>query len=373
MTSGVIIDNWALQEVGSLLAGGPHEERSSEIRINVGSDSHEFIETSRLGQQVEALFDLLVDVVLQDEIFVDSAFTDSWSETGGYFEPLVRPGLVRPFPFRDQEAMLAEPRRLLVGEICVTSTLRDVQRSNEEGWREHGRAVDQYMSALVWGAAGMLSRSHVFNAQYHACPPRKRLLEQVPLVSPRREAAGELSEWLDTERLRIYQVTGPAGMTRRATLVLPSIVTEIVAESRSPGDLLRIAYQKRDDYRVVREWLREIQEGLNSDDSAPALKFAKTLNSISRDLDKKLRATDAEVVTLDITTGFPSLNIGVSRLFGLRRRFGIGAVLNRMLLANRGGSTLRKLLSLFGSQYEPLETSLAGYLVQANLSQPGKR
>lgn len=370
MSSGVIIDNWALQEIGSFLSEGPQEERSSEIRINAGSDSHEFIEAPRLGQQVEALFDLLVDVILQDTIYVDSAFTDSWNDSGGYFEPLVRPGLLRTVPFLDQEAALAEPRRLLVGEICVTSSLRDIQRHNEESWREHGRAADQYMSALVWGTAGMLSRSHVFDAQYHACPPRKRLLEQVPLVSPRREAAGELSEWLDTERLRIYQVTTPTHITRRATLVLPPIITEIVAEARVPGDLMRVAYQKRDDYRVIREWLREIQDGLNSDDSASALRFAKTLGSVSRDLDRKLGVGDAGAVSLDITTGFPSVNLEVSRLFGIQRRFGIGAVLNKMLLASRGGSTLRRLLGLFGREYEPLEAGLVGYLVQANRGRP---
>lgn len=370
MSSGVIIDNWALQEIGAFLSQGPQDERSSEIKIDVRSDSHEFIGASRLGQQVEALFDLLVDVVLQDTIFVDSAFTNAWNETGGYFQPLVRPGLLRPFPFLDQEAALAEPRRLVVGEMCVTSSLRDIQRRNEESWREHGRAADPYMSALVWGTAGMLSRSHVFDAQYHACPQRKRLLEQVPLVSPRREAASELSEWLDTERLRIYQVTTPTRIARRATLVLPPIIAEIVAEVRTPGDLMRVAYQKRDDYRLVREWLREIQDGLNSDDAAPALKFAKSLGSISRDLDKKLGTAKPGAVSLSISAGFLSVNFDVSRLFGIQRRFGVSAVLNRMLLADRGGSTLRKLLGLFGREYEPLEASLTGYLVEANRSRP---
>jgi hypothetical protein len=147
--------------------------------------------------------------------------------------------------------------------------------------------------------------------------------------------------------------------------VLPSIITEIVAESRSPGDLVRIAYQKRDDYRLVREWLREIQVGLDSDDSRPALSFTKMLTAISRDLDRRLGTTEAGTISLDITAGFPSVTLDVSRLFGLRRRFGVGAVLNRMLLADRGGPTLRQLLGLFGGGHESLELGLAGYLVDA--------
>lgn len=362
MPNGVILDNWALQDIGDCLARGLQSSDTTEISIDVGRDSHTFRSVPHAGLQIEALIDLLIDVVLQDAIYVDSAFTSAWQDTGAFFAPLLSPGLLRPMPFLEQEIALDLPRRALVESLCMTSSLRKVQRENEESWRIHRKAANQYMSALVWGAAGMLSRSHVFEAQYHGYPARKRLLEQASFISPHRDAARELVDWVDSERLRIFQAQSGFGTARRATVVLPPIAVEIIDEAREPSELIGIAYQKRDKYRNIREWLKEIQLGLDTDQAAPAAKFTKTLAAISRDLDARLGARDDFPVSIELTYGYPTVSVDIPVMSGIRKRFGVSAVLNRMLLADRGSKALKRLLQLFGEGGSAVELAVIGYL-----------
>lgn len=362
MPNGVILDNWALQDIGDCLANGPQPGDASEIIVDVRRDSHAFRSVPHAGLQIEALIDLLIDIVLQDAIYVDSAFTNTWQNTRAFFAPLLRPGLLRPMPFLEQEAALDQPRRILVESLCMTSSLRQAQRENEESWRIHRKAANQYMSALVWGAAGMLSRSHVFEAQYHGYPARKRLLEQADFISPHRDAAHELVDWIDSERLRIFQVRSGFGTARRATLVLPPIAVEIIDEAREPFELIGIAYQKRDKYRNIREWLKEIQLGLDTDQASPATKFKKTLGAISRDLDSTLGAREDLPVSVELTYGYPSVSVDIPVMSGMRKRFGVSAVLNRMLLADRGSKALKRLLRLFGEQGHAMELAVGSYL-----------
>lgn len=362
MSNGVILDNWALQDIGSCLADGLQPGNASEIIVDMGRDSHTFRSVPHAGLQIEALIDLLIDIVLQDSICVDSAFTNTWQDTSAFFAPLLSPGLLRPIPFLEQEAALDQPRRALVESLCMTSSLRQTQRENEASWRTHRKAANQYMSALVWGSAGMLARSHVFEAQYHGCPARKRLLEQAAFISPHRDATRELVDWVESERLRIFQVRSGFGTARRATLVLPPIAVEIIDEARDPSELVGIAYQKRDKYKNIREWLKEIQLGLDTDQAAPAAKFKKTLAAISRDLDATLGAREDLPVSVELTYGYPSVSVDVPVMSGVRKRFGVSAVLNRMLLADRGAKALKRLLRLFGEEGHAMELAVVGYL-----------
>ena len=362
MPNGVILDNWSLQDIGECLANGLSLDYASEIAIDLDRDTHSFRDVSHAGVQIEALLDFLVDIVLQDSIYVDSAFTGTWQENEGFFMPVIESGLLQRVPFLGYETTLVRPREIVVSDLCVTKSLKRAQQDNEESWRLHGNAANRYMSALVWGTAGMLSRSHIFEAPYHPCPARKRLLEHTAIINPRRDAEREVMDWIDTERLRIFQIRSNHGTTRRATIVLPPIAVEIINEAYKPADLIPIAYQKRDQFRKVREWLKEIQHGLDTDSAEPAVKFAKTLGAISRDLDAQLSTREGSPVSVELSYGYPKVHIDVSIMSGVRKRFGVSAVLNRMLMADQGTHALKHLLGLFGERGHAMELAVQGYI-----------
>jgi hypothetical protein len=314
------------------------------------------------GIQIEALLDFIVDIVLQDSIYVDAKFMNTWEDVASVFNPLTRPGLLYPIPFLEYESQLAEPRKLLVDTLCVTTTLKIAQSENEALWGQSRHTANSFMSSIIWGTAGFLSRSHVFEAPYHGHPARKRLLDQTLFSNSVPDAADSLAEWIRIERLRIFHMKAGDGFSTRATLVLPPIAIEVIEEASSVTELIPVAYQKRDKYKKLREWLKEIQIGLESDSAKVAIKFKKTLAAISRDLDTTLGVTDSMPISLELGFDSPSLGIELPVRSGIRKRFGISATLNKMLIAKRGAQALKHLMDMFDESGKAKELAITNYL-----------
>lgn len=191
MANTLIIDNWLLQDIGNSLANGLSPDTASELVVNPASNSHHVRDVPEGGVQIEALLALLVDIVLRDSLVVDSDFVESWEPYRRLFADMINQGLVRPLSFRLHGDQLREPKQFILEQLCVTSSLREAQRKNEESWLARKEADDPYMSAVIWGTAGMLSRSHVFEAPYSGHPLRRRLLEQ-SMMTLRRKDEGEV-------------------------------------------------------------------------------------------------------------------------------------------------------------------------------------
>jgi hypothetical protein len=362
MTNGIIIDNWLLQDVGDCLANGLYQNDVSEIVINTEKDAHSFKDVPHAGIQIEGLLDFLGDIVLRDSIYFDSKFMNTWEDTAPVFSAVTKTGLMRPVAFLEREHLLNEPRKVMVDILCVTTSLKMAQKENEISWGQNRRTKDSFMSSLIWGTAGFLSRSHVFEAPYHGHPSRKRLLDQTLFLPPTPDAVSELKEWVSSERLRIFQMKTPNGVMRRAHLVLPPISIEILNEAQSISELIPIAYQKRDKYRHVREWLKEIQTSLDSGNANPAVKFKKKLMAISRDLDGALGMRDEMPISLGFTYGFPDVSVEIPVMSGIRKRFGMSATLKKMLFTNRGTDALKHLLIMFGEERKDMELKVQSYL-----------
>ena len=82
MTRDAIVDNWSLQHISDLLANGI--SGSAVSVVNVSGNDHKYIDILEGAIQTEALFDLLTEIVLRDEIIIDSAFTDTWDLDKGF-------------------------------------------------------------------------------------------------------------------------------------------------------------------------------------------------------------------------------------------------------------------------------------------------
>lgn len=362
MSNSLIIDNWLLQDVGNCLSHGLSQDGSSEIVISQPNDSHSIRDVPSAGVQLEALLGFLVDIVFRDSLVVDSEFTDTWMAYQGTFAALLKTGLVRALPFRSHDDRLRDAKRFVLDRLCVTSTLREAQRRNEESWLARKGADDPYMSAVIWGTAGMLSRSHVFEAPYSGHPLRKRVIEQTVFAKPLRDMVAETLEWLTEERLRLYETKANDGSQRTAALVLPPVAIEIIEESRDINQLIPVAYQLRDKYAKMREWMKSIQTAMDTEDSKEIAKYKKALHAVSKDLNRAMGETDIGKVTLKIGWGWPSVSISVGTLNDVMKKFGMRAMLNNQIFTGHGKKSIKKLLRMFGEETSGLGLSAQAYL-----------
>ena len=361
MGNNLLIDNWLLQDVGGCLSGGLSSDDASELVIEHSNNSHSFQDVPLAGVQIEALLGFLVDIVLRDSIIVDSGFTDAWLDFENNLSILLTNGLMRSLPLYEYEDQLTDPRKYAVKQLCVTTSLLDAQHRNEESWANIGIPDDQYMSQIIWGTAGMLSRSHIFEAPYSGHPMRKRVLDQTILSNKPRNAVNETLAWITNERLRLFDVMGLNGTQRTASLVLPPIAIEIIEESQDIKDLVSVAYQLREKYSSLREWMKLVQDAMESEDSGGIAKYKRTLNTVAKDLDKAIDGTETGTISLTIGWGWPSISIPVS-LDGVRKKFGIRAVLNNQIFSPKGVRSLNKLLRMFGEEKSSIGLSVQEYL-----------
>jgi len=362
MGSALIIDNWLLQDIGSCLSQGLNRDNVSEVVIHRADDSHSIRDVPAAGVQIEALLGFLVDIVLRDSIVVDSAFTNTWSDYEKYFAMLLGQGLMRPLPLGAYDERLKESKRYALEQLCVTSTLREAQQQNERSWAARKGAENPYMSAVIWGTAGMLSRSHVFEAPYSGHPLRKRVIEQTVLASPSRDAVAEILEWMNDERLRLYEAKVTKGLQRTATLVLPPIAIEIIEASADIDDLVTVAYQLRDKYVGMREWMRSIQTAMECENPKEIAKYKKTLDAVSKDLGRAMGKNDTGKITLKIGLGWPSISISVGTLDEVMKKFGMRATLNNQIFTGQGERSVKKLLRMFEEEKSRVGLSVQQYL-----------
>ncbi len=111
MESSLIIDNWLLQDIGSCLANGLSDDEPSEIIIDKQTDSHSIVGVSSAGIQIEALLELLTNIVLRDKLIVDANFVSTWNPYVKYFEKLSNAGILRPLELLKYEDRLKEPSK----------------------------------------------------------------------------------------------------------------------------------------------------------------------------------------------------------------------------------------------------------------------
>ena len=177
MGQRVIADNWSMQAVNELFTQGLDPDDNPGIAPLTDPDKP----PSALPQAVidlEALFDLLTDVMLRDQILVDDQFHDAWFGQGEPLAELARRSIVRPHAFFDHPERLEAPRRDFLRRLVLNDTMANEQASNEAAWKDTRTTPHTFTSQLVWGGAGMLARAWIYEAPYTPHPLRRRLFQR---------------------------------------------------------------------------------------------------------------------------------------------------------------------------------------------------
>jgi hypothetical protein len=349
MTQITVADNWSLQDLSYFLSEGiDAEEIGQFIVVDKEAKSHDYKDVPRAVIAIEALFDFMADIVLRDEIRVDEAYIDAWSEADGPLTDVVKQGVVKPFRFLGQPQELVSPRNEFATRMCVTESLKKQHEQNVLGWEFNKTTPYRYLSQALWGGAGMLARALVYQTGYTPHPVRKRLFQESGIALRDNDAVVRLNRTIKEKRASIYSVKTDKDDLLSLQVCLPPLPIKIIRESNSPKDLIKIALQLRSEYTELRGWLAEYQESLGGEDFADLQKHQRVLRSISQYVDSLVGIIDSNAPSFTVGIDVFKFAFKGNPINTVKNQHGVRSMINKLVTTRSGETELEKLLGFFG-------------------------
>jgi hypothetical protein len=304
--------------------------------------------------QIDALLTLLTNVVCFDQLTVDARFLYAWQQGDAQLLPLTNLGVVAPQDYEHFGDDLNLLREAIVAELCVTPTLRNEIASIQAAWQRDKSQPNPHLSALLWGGAGMLARSHLSKTPYFGHPFRRRLIQETRLFPSQPSAVEAVTTFIQDERTRMFRFRGQTLFGSVAHVSIPPLAVKAIEDADNIEQLIPAALNLRDQHKELRLWISEYQCALEEEDERRQLKYEKVLRDISSSLQTLYGAKEAGGTGMSISTTFFKLDLPRSLLDRVRNSFGVRSTLCNLVLAPRGAKALEKLLAMLGEGKSPL-------------------
>ncbi len=358
----LITDNWTLQDVNELLVSGLSPEPVGQIVISKDKQSHTFTDVPHAVIQLDCLLALLTNLVIYDELIVDQGFMATWDQEHPQLSRLTGDSLVKPVLFDPNAETLVAVREEIVDRMAVTPSLKETADENRRSWKLTGAAADPHMSAVLWGGAGMLARSHILSAPYFGHPFRRTLIRESGFLAARRDAWARTEKVVSAARTQMFRFRHSEIDGALASFNLPPIAVQVIEQATSADELLLSAIALRDKYARLREWLSTYQHALETEDEKKLLSNDKLLQSIAKSVEANYGAEDEDSTSVSLSVGFFSVTFPVRQLNSATNRFGIRSALTDLVMQSRGENALHKLMRIFGEEKSGFGRDLCGQL-----------
>lgn len=347
MTQSKIIDNWSLQEITNIFINGLTPVQTSEISISNGQHSYSSISSAVI--QTEALFDFLTNLVLCDEILVDSDFTSVWDESKSPIFTASEKGILVSHPFLKKPEKIDELRERILEHICSTQSLIEAHKKNVVSWEKTRQTPDNILAAILWGGAGMCARSFVFEKSYTPHPLRRRFFINSGFMSPEEDAFHKIETFINDQKVKIIRKIHGEDSLSSASVNIPPIPLRVIQESDSLDLMISTAIQMRDDFREFRAWLNSLQEAMSSGDIRKLLKNRKELDSVSLYIDNKIGyGSTKNPVSMQAGIGIFKMSFQGNPIEHLKNQFGVRTTLNKLIFSPTGKAEIRKYAKMLG-------------------------
>lgn len=356
MSQSVLADNWSLQDVAILLTEGLPVDEAETLTLT--ADGHGTAPIPAAITAVEALFDLLTDIVLRDQILIDKDFTYAWDENGIYTN-LLQGQILKPYGFLDYRDRFSDIRAAILDRLLITASLREAQAKNEETYALTRRSHDPWLGQVVWGGAGMIARASAFNIPYAPHPVRRRFFELAGMALPASSATGHLTSFMEEQRAVVRNSMRGKDRFHSLLISMDPIPLMVIAESSSPSDLIPTALQLRSSFTRLRNWLGAYQVELDKDDFQSVKAQRRLLKSVGQFVAAATGSSWADRATLKAGLTAVDLSLEARPLNHLLNRFGVRSTINRLIFQPTGREHLTKLLKFFGH-----ESSKTGYALR---------
>lgn len=354
MGQRVIADNWSLQAINEMLVRGLDPDDNPGISPLTDPDKPPVL-LPQAVIDIEALFDLLIDVVLRDQILVDDQFHDAWFGQAEPLAGLARRSIVRPHGFLDSPERLEAPRRDFLRRLVLNDTMANEQLANEVAWNDTRATPYRFTSQLVWGGAGMLARAWVYESPYTPHPLRRRLFQRAGVAVPSPATAlTEFKSDLARHRDALYPTPSGDGGMLGVHVVLPALPALVMREASSLGDIFTVASQMRDQLSEIRAWLSQFQEAVSAGEFKAIAAQRKRLRTLAKDVERALGKVPADAPTLNIGWSWIKLSLKPDIGTWWPKFDRVQTQVNTLAFAPSGHRELSKLLGFFGHQYSAL-------------------
>lgn len=360
MSNNTIADNWSLQDIVSLFNDGITEDRASNIKIDRNNNYFRYEETLASIVQITALFELLNDVVLRDQVIIDERFAKTWSGRNSLLDGMSNASIIRAFPFDTKKKDLVEIREGIVGELCVTDDLKVAHNENMKSWQDSETTPHNFLSQVLWGGAGMAARAAVYEHSYTPHPLRKWFFSSTGFYLNKSDALSQVGAFINTKRALIKKERYGSREVNTLAISIQPLVTKIIRESTCTKDLIENAISFRDEYRELRDWIRMYQEAILEPNQPEIEKVEKVLKSISRYIDSKRGLAQGDQTSFSV--GFSAFNVTQmsNPLNSIINRFGVRSCISELILTETWEADLRKFLGFFGER----STKLGNNIIQ---------
>lgn len=347
MSQSVISDNWSLQNISELLLNGIDSDVTHFITPNSETDSHQYEQVPSAVVAIEAMFDLITDVILRDQILVDKKFASAWLNKNGPLNKLAEQSVVRAFPFLGDPELLVGPRDEFVSRLCLTSSLKKEHQENVNGWAVNKQTPNPYLSQTIWGGAGMLARAFVYEKGYTPHPVRRRLLQKAGIALSDTDSVIRTCNTIQEKRASIRVQQSSNHELYSLQVNMEPLPIKVIREARSPADIMTVALLIREEYAELREWLGQYQNSISNGDYKEIQKHQKILGSISKYVDSTMGKTSHDATEFTAGIDIFNMTIKASPINTLQNKFGVRAMINKLILGPSGSAELRKLLRFF--------------------------
>ena len=347
----LLIDNWTLQDAGKLLDGGLSDETADELSPSEDGQKCHYVEHPADLMRIEALFQVLHNIVLSQTACVDAKYTYTW-ERFPALDPLLEAELVVAKQFYNIREDWLPLRDAAVDDLCFCPEIARIHQENVDAFKRSGSTINPLVGNVVWGGAGMLARAALAGMPYAPHPQRERFFAHAELLrGPTTASQNLFNTFVQSTRVKLHSRADETGLVARFNL--PPVAVEILMEAQGVEDILPIALQMREKYRELRGWLGEFQNALNADDMAGVRRHHELLQNVARQVDAT-GVTGGAVpssgkVTMEMGTTF-QLDSKRGASEAVRQRVQIRAQISRLILAESGRRAITKLLKLFGEE-----------------------
>ena len=347
MGQRVIADNWSLQTVSQLLKEGIDPEDNLGV-LPLTDPNKEAVPLPQAAIDFEALFDLLTDIVLRDQILVDESFKDAWFGTSDALSELARRSIVRPHGFLQDPERLQAPRAEFLKSLLLNEVMHKEQAANEAAWAESRSTPHQFTSQLVWGGAGMLARAWIYETSYTPHPLRRRLFQRACVVLPAPPTAlGEFKRDVSQHRDALYPSSPSHDAVVGLHIVLPALPALILRDAHSLSDIFVVASQMRDQLSELRAWLSQFQEAISAGEFKEISAARGRLRMLGKEVERALGKKSADAPTLNIGVSWLRVTHKLDLGKWIRKTDRVQVQASTVTFAPSGHKELRKLLALF--------------------------
>lgn len=358
--SALVIDNFILQQVGQTLTVGLTDDCRVEIAASE-ERGYEVLTLPSSGVQVEELLQLLSAIVLSDELVVDATSTSSWEDVAPLFNSLREARILAIKPFSEIRAEWVPIRNIVQETLCFSPQLSTDFAKFRANWKPG--INDPVFSTLMWGTAGMIARSQYLKTPYLSHPTRSRLIDLGRFAPHRSNAQEVVQRFVSTERVKLFDRVTAGQKTRAATLSLPPLGLEVIAESNDRSRLILTAIQLREKYRHLREWIHEYQRALEASPAEAAKKMA-TLEAAAADIERLFAGSWWSKLSVSIGMSLSDLipSIPVGAVIQRTLPGSIRSAVAKMIKRPWDENTLEKLFTILGTDSPKLRAQVVQHL-----------